>query len=262
MPARSSVALVLLACVSVCMAAEPAPPNERLDRLRAALRRPLAALVEAAGKHADAQNGLLGRLRDPELKQISRAYASARDAFRAAVAANWPYPLERPALPAAAKALAAARAFEQDLYRNGRATSQEAAQRYLAVANEFPNSRERRAALGAAYRLCTPHSPVDAGEIATGIDTSNLEVTTNGPVANSNGQEFAPTLGTPELAELLSDGTAHDVFRITMTYTSDDLNSAADGTYAITVVHGHDVAGNVPGDDRDADPPEWTVGIQ
>ena len=169
MPARSCVAPLLLACMSVRMAAEPAPPNERLDRFRAALRRPLAALVEAAGKHADAQNGLLGRLRDPELKQINRAYASARAAFRAAVVANWPYPLERPALPAAVKALAAARAFEQDLYRNGRATAEEAAQRYLAVANEFPNSRERRAALRAAYQLCTPHSPA-ARRIARRLD--------------------------------------------------------------------------------------------
>jgi len=107
-------------------------------------------------------------------------------------------------------------------------------------------------------------NPAGTGTIATGLDDplNNVKLTIDGPDANFNGQEFTPVFQDVVLEDLMLNGSNTEIRRVSMKYTSTELDSADDGEYTVRVVNVKDVAGNVAGDDRDPDNREWTVEIR
>jgi hypothetical protein len=123
------------------------------------------ALARAAHRRMLDDQGLL---EDAETREVRSAFREADQAFRQAVLRYWPYRREAEH-NAAARALEAAETFAAEQYRKGRAGRDEAAARYLAVADKFPDTPEHDRALSRAYRLYTSRL---AGEAETDPDAA------------------------------------------------------------------------------------------
>ncbi len=149
----SLLVLVMLLCLRSLPAAGVAAP-ERGGPFRDLVLPELDALARAAAAYAEVRTGSAKNLTKEGEREVRRRYAEALADFRRSVTRHWPYDLASGMSPAA-KALGDAVRFEREQYLKGRAGRDEAAARYLAVADKFPNTPEHDRALFLTYKLYT-----------------------------------------------------------------------------------------------------------